>query len=123
MQRHVENVIMMFNHAGFSLLECVYLYRLLFLQCAIFMVAHIVTKLTSLNSNFSMTKLKQWRKYRQFLINISRFEDILDLKYKVLCFINIKHTIYYEFITLTHTMMIGQLHTSSIDLYVKHALL
>jgi len=56
-----------------------------------------------------------------FFINISRFEDILNLKYMVLCFIIIKHTISYEFITFTHTMMIGQLRTSSIDLYVKHA--
>ena len=40
----------------------------------------------------------------------------------VKCFIIIKHTISYELTTLTHTMMIGQLHTSSIDLYVKHAL-
>jgi len=39
----------------------------------------------------------------------------------VKCFIIIKHTISYEFITLTHIMIIGQLHTSSIDLYVKHA--
>jgi len=37
----------------------------------------------------------------------------------VKCFIIIKHTISYELTTLTHTMMIGQLHTSSIDLYVK----
>jgi len=36
----------------------------------------------------------------------------------VKCFIIIKHTISYELTTLTHTMMIGQLHTSSIDLYV-----
>jgi len=27
----------------------------------------------------------------------------------------------YEFITLTHKMIMEQLHTSSIDLYVKHA--
>jgi len=47
-----------------------------------------------------------------FFINISRFEDILNLKYMVLCFIIIKHTISYEFITFTHTMMIGQLRTS-----------
>jgi len=39
----------------------------------------------------------------------------------VICFIIIKHTISYEFIMFTHTMMIGQLHTSSIHLYVKHA--
>jgi len=32
----------------------------------------------------------------------------------VIYFIIIKHTIPYEFITFTHTMMIGQLHTSSI---------
>jgi len=45
-QRHVENVIIMFNHAGFSdnsLLECVYSHRLLFFQCAIFMVDYTVT--------------------------------------------------------------------------------
>jgi len=35
-------------------------------------------------------------------------------------FIILKHFISYEFITLTHTMMIGQLHTYSINLYVKH---
>jgi len=38
--KHVANVIMMFNHA---LLEFVYSHRLLFLQCAIFMVVHTVT--------------------------------------------------------------------------------
>ena len=62
-----------------------------------------------------------WRKHRRFLINVSGFEDILDLKYMVICFIIIKTTISHEFIMFTHTMMIGQLHTSSIDLYGKHA--
>jgi len=38
----------------------------------------------------------------------------------VICLIIIKHTISYEFITLTQTVIIGQLLTSSIDLYVKH---
>jgi len=55
------------------------------------------------------------------LINVSGFEDILDLKYMVICFIIIKTTISHEFIMFTHTMMIGQLHMSSIDVYVKHA--
>jgi len=39
----------------------------------------------------------------------------------VIWFITIKHKISYELNTLTHTMMIGQLHTYTIDLYVKHA--
>ena len=39
----------------------------------------------------------------------------------VICFIIIKITISYEFITLTHKMMIGELHTYPIDLYVKVA--
>jgi len=39
----------------------------------------------------------------------------------VIWFITIKHKISYELNTLTHTMMIGQLHTYPIDLYVKHA--
>jgi len=39
----------------------------------------------------------------------------------VICLIIIKHTISYEFITLTHILIIEQLLTSSIDLYVKHA--
>jgi len=39
----------------------------------------------------------------------------------VLCFIIIKTTISYKCIMLTHTMMIGQLYTYPIDLYVKHA--
>jgi len=34
----------------------------------------------------------------------------------VVCFIIIKHTISYEFITFTHTLMFVQLHTSSIDI-------
>ena len=57
--------------------------------------------------------------YRQFLINFYRFENILDLKYMAIYFIIIKHS--YEFIMLIHKMIIRQLHTSSIDLYVKHA--
>ena len=39
----------------------------------------------------------------------------------VTCFIIIKTTISYEFITFTHTMVMGQLHTYPIDFYVKHA--
>jgi len=34
----------------------------------------------------------------------------------VIYFIIIKHKISYEFITFTHTLMFGQLHTSSIDI-------
>jgi len=39
----------------------------------------------------------------------------------VICFIIIKQMISYELTTLTHTLMIGQLYTYSIDLNVKHA--
>jgi len=60
--RHVENVIMMFYQAGFSdnaLFECVYSRRLLFLQCAIYMVAsysYMIDAVTSLSNNFSITQ-------------------------------------------------------------------
>jgi len=59
MLRHVENVIMMFNHAGFS--DNAYLsfrtHRLLYLQCASFMVGHsyINDAVTCLGNNFSIT--------------------------------------------------------------------
>jgi len=35
----------------------------------------------------------------------------------IICFIIIKQMISYEFITLTHTMMIRQLHTYPIHIY------
>jgi len=82
---------------------------------------YIIDAVTSLSNNFSITQWIRSCKYRRFLINISRFEDILDLEYMLICFLIIKHTISYEFIRFTHTMMIGQLHTYPIDLYVKHA--
>jgi len=53
---------MMFNQAGFSdnaLFECVYSGRLLFLQCAIYMVAtysYMIDAVTSLSNNFSITQ-------------------------------------------------------------------
>ena len=62
--RHVENVIMMFNQAGFSdnanlSLKMHLLAQAAFLQCAIFMVAHVYSYIndavTFLNNNFSIT--------------------------------------------------------------------
>ena len=101
---------MMFNHADFS-------DNALFQNASTCNLTQLVPlKITSQLHNDCVNM-------GDFFINISRFEDILDLKYMLICFLVIKHTISFEFVTFTHTMMIGQLHTSSIDLYVKHAYL
>ena len=42
---------------------------------------YINDAVTTLCNNFSTTQCTQWRKYRRFLTSISRFEDVLDMKY------------------------------------------
>ena len=57
------------------------------LQCANFMVVHTVSWMTQLLPFVITSPLhnKQWCKYRRLLTIISQFEDVLDLKYMVIC--------------------------------------
>ena len=81
--RHMEKMIMMFNHAGFSDNAYLYLRMRLLVQAAIFTMrnfyvtiySYIIDAVTSFNNNFSITQYKRWRKYRLFFLSIS-----LDLK-------------------------------------------
>ena len=88
-----------------SLIECVLAqaasFTMHYFYCSTY--SNINDAVISLGDNSSITVYTQytwWWKYRQFLINISRFEDILDLKYMVIYFNIIKHMIYMNYIHL-----------------------